>query len=593
MRVRVSIRLVARHAKSGREAAVETPAAEAQAVELPGGAGGVRVWLAERTDSTGSLVLRLRCKAEMPDGWVLYEAALAFELDPAGWSLLLPSGWGREVDPIPADLDFVGNYPGWSALAQLVILQSADGGLSVSATDAGLELKELRARMVGGEEGARLRVEITRVPEKHGDSWLVMGLCDVLLSPHAGGWEVAAADYRRRQEQIRPGLARPREPHVLVQADPVWLVHDCFAFPPHTMEDLLAAAAALEAPVLCHYYNWADAPFDTRYPDWVGFRDGAVERMRRLAAAGIPTTPYLNGRCWDTTTESYRRQGRPAAVRDVAGEVVTEIYPTSHIDLGVICPSSQAYRARIVEAAGRLAGSGADLAGVYLDQLGAAFGLRCYGDGHDHAGGGAKSWNAGQREMVAGIRRRWREAAGTEPMLTTENASEPLVDLLDGFLYYCGRRDDGLGRPAPLWQAIYGDVGGCFGDDYGKDFSMAEGRPPDRLVRRLARQAIFGNSLGWVAPQLVLGEYEAVGRLIRSARSARLEHLPCFRGGLPCTDALDSTGERAGVFLSAWRADGATAALAVNPSGAPAEFRWPDGHSGRLPAWSAEGRRLD
>jgi len=140
---------------------------------------------------------------------------------------------------------------------------------------------------------------------------------------------------------------------------------------------------------------------------------------------------------------------------------------------------------------------------------------------------------------------------GSEPLLTTENASEPLIDLLDGFLYYCGRRDDGLDRPAPLWQAIYGDVGGCFGDDYGKDFSVAEGHPPERLVRRLARQAIFGNSIGWIAPQLVLGEYEAAGRLIRSARSARLEHLPCFRGGLPCTDALDSTGERTGVFLSA------------------------------------------
>ncbi|MCG3180606.1 MAG: hypothetical protein BIFFINMI_02968 [Phycisphaerae bacterium] len=589
--VGVSIRLALRRRDGDATLAVTVPPMLMQLVEFPQSAGLATVWLDRRDEPGGAIAFALRCEARLADGWALYDAALQFDAPAAGWRLVLPSGWGRELDPIPDALDWTGNYPGWSACSQLMVLQSSSGGLSVSARDAELELKFFRA----SRHGDRVRLQVVRVPEWRGGAWRVDGPCEILLAPHAGGWDAAAADYRRRQEQIRPALATPRPMHPLLAVDPVWLTQNCFCYPPDEVEDTVALAAEWACPVIVHFYNWQNGGFDTRYPNWVGVRERAVGQFRALAAAGIPAIPYINGRVWDTTTDSYAAVGRPTTVLNVAGKREVETYATSnYIELAVTCPAQRAHHAKVREVATHLAEAGFGLPGVYVDQLGAAFGLRCYADRHGHPPGGAASWPAGQREMVAGVREDFARVIGCEPILAIENASEVLVDQVDAFLYFCGRPDESLGRPVPLWHAIYGDMASSFADNFNfsKEGALSDGRPAAGMMARLARQAVFGSQLGWLSPRLLTGDYAAAGALVCRARAARLPLLPLIRGRGFCADLLDSTAERTGVFLSAWRDVDRTVALAVNPSCDPVAFAWPDGQRARLDPCAAASRRL-
>jgi hypothetical protein len=343
---------------------------------------------------------------------------------------------------------------------------------------------------------------------------------------------------------------------------------------------------------MCHFYNWQDAPFDTRYPDWMGYGDAAVGQLDALAEAGIPVLPYVNARLWDTTTESWRETGRKVALQKLQGGPEIETYPTCSVELAVACPSQSAYHSKVIEVCQSLADSRFEYPGIYLDQLGAAFGLRCYADDHGHAAGGARSWNAGQRRMVAKLRSVLVEKMACEPILMCENASEPLVDLIDGFLYYCGRRDEPLGRAVPLWHVIYGDRATMLCDYYDRDLDLVDGKPSPNMLGRIARQAIFGNCLGWLSPHFLTGAYESVATLIRNARSARLPILEFFRTGLLCSDSLDSTSEITGVFQSAWRRNGEQVGLAVNPTDHVVEFAWPDDSKDTLEPFSARHRRL-
>jgi len=593
--VELSVRLVAAATEGDRESAVELACRPRQEVAFAEGIGRGQVWMDERSEDDGALAFRLRIRADLAAGWVLREAALRFAVAPAGWQIVLPSGWGRELPRVPADLDFTGNYPGWSALAQLVVLQASEGGLSVSARDARLELKWIRARRAAtlGRGGDRLLIEFARAAEQVGGVWQVDGDCDVVVAPHAGDWVSAARDYRRRQEAVRPALKSPGPPHPRLEGDPVWLTQNCFVFPPHSAEETAAAARQLGGPVLCHLYNWQDAPFDTRYPEWVGLRAETPRQVATLTAAGIGVVPYVNARLWDRGLDSWASHGRPSAVRDRRGEAIVETYPTTSASLAVMCPDADPYQDRVIDVCRRLAESGLGFAGIYLDQLGAAFGVPCYAAGHGHPPGGAASWNAGQRRLVGRIRAALAAAAGPAPILTTENASEPLVDLIDGFLYYCGVRDEPLGRPVPLWQAIYGDFGRTFAEYFDQDLAPVAGGPSPGLMLRLARQAVFGSGMGWLSPRLVTGPFAAAGALIRNARRARRPMLPFFRQGRLCVAGLDTTGQAGGAVQAAWRLGDETVCLAVNPDRSETAFTWPDGKKATLGPCSADRRRLD
>lgn len=593
VRIPVTVFLSARRRSDGHEVSAEVPALPQQTLELPEAAGTARVSVEERAEADNSLAYRMTVEAQTDAEWLLYEAALCFRIPGDDRAAIIPSGWGREISTFPPDFEYEGNYPGWSCHAQIIILQGAGGGVSLAARDPALELKYLRLTICREREPESFSLQIARVPQFIDGAWKVQGECDVLLSSHASGWETAAKNYRLQQEKVRPELRSPHPLNPLIVNDPFWLTHDCFAYPPHTMEHALRAIAELNAPVLIHIYNWAAYEFDTHYPDLLASRDGADHDIKTLTAAGASVIPYLNARLWDTTLDDWPSLGRNAAAKDPRGEPLIESYAfTSNIPLGVACPSRPEYRRRVTEACLATVRRHA-LKGVYLDQCGAAFGMRCYAENHHHPPGGAISWNDGQRAMLADIRACLETAISRPPLITTENASEPLVDLLDGFLYWCGRPHEKWGRPVPLWQAIYGDFGHSFADNFGKGSDNPQDSvPEDALRRKLALQAVFGASLGWLSPALVIDQHACSAQLMRNARTARLPYINIFRNGIPLSEALDSTGERVGVLMSAWKSDTRTVALAVNPTTEHATFPWPDGSREDLPPLQAAARTL-
>lgn len=582
------VRLIAQKRSGDASHEIRAPAILDRPFELPDGIGRGRVTVGSRHGANGSISFQVCCEAELVDGWLLYEVGLLFEVPDQEWRAVIPTGWGRELREIPLDFEYTGNYPGWSCMAQLMVLQKEQGGITLAVHDPSLELKYLHMR----RDQNFIELEVTRVPEFANGKWIVDGSCEVVLGSHQGDWEVAARSYRRLQEAIRPILGRGPRIHPQLKDDPFWLTYNCFAFPSHTPQQASRAIRELRGPTLIHMYNWTPYPFDTRYPELFEDRPALSDEIKRLKAVGAECHPYLNGRVWDTTVHTWKQKGEAISVRDYRNEIETEIYEySSNIPLAVNCPSQTDHHNLVADScAGVVERHG--LRGVYLDQLGAAYGLRCYADQHGHRPGGAKSWNAGQRELVKNVRDRLEETIGALPFLSIENASEPLVDLIDGFLYYCGRPHEKHGRQVPLWQAIYGDQGQGYADNFGKDYVSPSGGPSASLLEKLARQAVMGVALGWVSPTLVIDSHSAAGKLMRSARAARLPFMDVVRNGLPIPNALDTEG-RQGTFMGAWRTDDQTFALAVNPSAEERCFKWPDGKKGQLGTQEAMARRLD
>lgn len=557
--------------------------------EFPGSIGQGEITSRRSTNPDGEVFV-VNVDARISRSWVLYGATLRISTGREGWRLILPTGQGRELPEIPEDLEFVGNYPGWSGLAQLMVLQSACGGIGFRAVDKHLEIKEFHARV---DSLGRVVLEITRVPcEVSTDHWRVEPSCRIDLVVHEGTWVNAAKAYRQSQESVRPELCSPRPLPEVLQADPIWLTQNCFVYAPHSARETVSAAKQLAKPVCCHLYNWQDGPFDTNYPDWVGFAATTPSQMADLSKAGIPVTPYINCRIWDTSTSSWDTDGHEATVENVRGGFVEETYPTTDHRFAVACPSAAGFRDKLLHIARNLLDSGMGFSGLYLDQLGAAFSERCYRRGHNHPPGGSRSWVRGQRQLVGEMRELLEQRIADGGILTTENACEPLVDLVDGFLFYCGKRDDPLGRPIPLWQAIYGDICHNFAEHFDDDLEVEGGLVSLGMRQRIARQCIFGNAMGWLSPRYLVGEFEANRRLILRARQARRPLLKIIRSGTLVSQYLVSDGPEGTVFVSAWRYDGEFHGLAVNPGYAPSEIRWPDGEVGIVEGLDAVSRTL-
>ena len=551
------------------------------------GGGRAKVHIAKRSATETSFGFSVR--ASIANGWHFSDAAISFEIALPNASAVIPSGWGREISAFPDLFRYDGNYPGWSCCAQFMALQCAEGGISVSVVDPNLELKYLRLTRAAATR--RFQLDVIRVPERDGSDWVVDDTCDIILATHRGEWTVAAKDYRCRQNAIRPELNNPIR-HSLTNNDPYWLTHHCFAYDDHNEETMLDAIRALKGPALVHLYNWSGYPFDTNYPDIDSSRPTLEEEIVAMRKLGALSFPYVNGRIWDRSTESYKTSGKRAELIEINGKPATETYPsTSNAVFSVACPSDSSYRKRLVSVIESVVRRHR-LAGVYIDQLGAAFGQRCYADNHSHRPGGALSWNAGHRALLTELRTAIDPLAGGRAFLTTENASEPLVDLLDGFLYYCGRPYESIGQSAPVWQAIYGDFGHGFADNFDKDWTAADGGPSDALLFRVARQAVMGVSLGWLPPNLIVGAYEPVADLMNASRSARLPHYDFIRNATPLIAGLDTTGESTGALTGAWTDGSRTVALAVNPTRSAIEAKWLDGKRMSLPPLGAAARAL-
>jgi hypothetical protein len=212
--------------------------------------------------------------------------------------------------------------------------------------------------------------------------------------------------------------------------------------------------------------------------------------------------------------------------------------------------------------------------GVYIDQISAAAGMPCHGDGHGHPPGGGDFWAAGYRQMLADIRRQL--PAGR--MLTTEENADPWVDLFDGQLLVNTPLPSG--RLVPLFPAVYSGRSNTFGFQYigyPGDFQPS----PMPFRSKMARCFLWGAQLGWVQVGAMLNPaYRTEAEFLRAlARCRSLVHGYLAHGRL--LGEVEVTGdnpmvtingvgtrgkyeiELPAVMATAWRAEDGTSAVAL------------------------------
>lgn len=258
-------------------------------------------------------------------------------------------------------------------------------------------------------------------------------------------------------------------------------------------------------PLGVHWYNWHQNPFDNDYPHYFPAKPDFAPTVLVLQQDNRHLMPYINARLWDTRdkgTEDFEfsSKAKPATAKiEQNGQLVPmrEGYSSKESDgspvmLAAMCPSTKLWQDTVRDIVLRLTKEvGTDA--VYLDQIAAAGPVLCMDATHPHPVGGGGWWVAAYHEMLAKIR------AELPPgkVLTTECNAEPYINAVDGYLTWNWQYNGQV----PLFAAVYGGAIQMFGRAYGggPDANLA-------LRQRAAQQLAWGEQIGWVRPDFVLGE---------------------------------------------------------------------------------------
>ena len=282
--------------------------------------------------------------------------------------------------------------------------------------------------------------------------------------------------------------------------------------------------AYMDVPVGIHWYGWHLIPFDNDYPHYFPPIGGFVEAVKKVQDSGAYVMPYINGRLWDTRDRKaedfeFTSVAKPGATKNEAGEVYTESYGSREedgtpVELAVMCPYTELWQKKVHEICMRLfTECGVDA--VYIDQIAAMSPKLCMDRTHGHPLGGGTWWNEGYWKMLEAIRADM--PAGR--MLTTECNSEPFAHVLDGYLSWTWQHDGQV----PAFMVVYGGALQVFGRQYGGD----------ETARRMkwGQQFVFGEQLGWIAPQNLMNESEPTKAFYKAVAKVRWKLRDYFAHG--------------------------------------------------------------
>jgi len=249
-------------------------------------------------------------------------------------------------------------------------------------------------------------------------------------------------------------------------------------------------------PTAIHWYNWHQIPFDNDYPHYFPTKEGFAEGVAELQAAGVRIVPYINGRLWDTDTESFQAEGYKYCTRDREGEPYIEVYGSGQ-ELAPMCISQEFWQDTLHEIVMRLM-TEVNVDGVYMDQISAARPRLCYDAGHGHPLAGGHWWVDGYWQLLERIQ---RDIAQVSPdkMLTTESNAESYARWFDTYLM-CNSLGDGL---VPLFPAVYGSK--ILG--FGRYMSAEDWDAPETLAQKQGQIFVWGTQLWWSAPSVINHEF--------------------------------------------------------------------------------------
>ena len=304
-----------------------------------------------------------------------------------------------------------------------------------------------------------------------------------------GDWYDAAQIYRAfvlAEADWLPSFGRPDVPRWMRET-PLWFSGG--------VENVLKASEEIGVPAALHLYCWHKIPFDNDYPHYFPARDTAAAEIAALQERGIHVMPYINGRLWDPSTESYGpRNGKDASCRRPDGNLYTEIYPTSQVPNTVTCPASPIWHDVIMELADRIQDE-LGTNGLYIDQIAAAAPYPCYAKNHNHPAGGGEFWYHSYRDMMRDLR---KDHLRPGNIVFSEENAECYIPSFDVLLTVNTPHSPDC-RIVPLYPMIYSDRVITVAFTYSPYTDVRNGDFRYENMQCL----LYGAQLGWVDPRLL------------------------------------------------------------------------------------------
>lgn len=490
--------------------------------------------------------------------------------------LLVPmqSGVVNE-NPVAKLFKYEGKYPSGPAHMQFFSYYDERQGTYVACEDPLGRTKNLLATAVADDCKLSFLWFVGCPAGAGGNGFVTSG--EAVVATFAGDWFDAAQIYKKfaRTAAWWPASRTREDTPEWYRNLSVW-----FQTAVNTDEqvaDLIAIRNYLELPVGAHAYNWSEAkwpPF-TGHPYLTPPKPGFEERVAQLQAHSVHVKPYINARIWDTRekdkeitdpeSSEFLNSAKPSTVKLRDQSVAMEKYAKR--SFAAMCPATPFWQDTVKQLSATVAGYGVDA--IYFDQIGAAAPPVCFDATHPHAPGSGETWlEQGYWPMLSAIR---KELKPLHPQLAfdTEDAAEPYMNVLDGFLpwrfVYVGH--------VPAHQAIYAGRAQMTG-------RVNTAQPKAKFVVA-AEQMLFGEQIGWFGPSSLTKDPQ-LGLFVKKLAHTRQAFLPFFNEGdmlKPATWASPMPtitadwgyyGPRIittpALMHSAWRLGDMTAIVVVNTS---------------------------
>jgi hypothetical protein len=326
-----------------------------------------------------------------------------------------------------------------------------------------------------------------------------------------------------------------------------WQCHDVFnttgGDPDYVVKTTSDVADLLGQETLgLHYYEWQQGPeageknrykFDTHYPDYFPARAGFTDAVDSLRAKGVVAVPYINGRIFDVSSNSFKQDDGAQycskstderLVREpgdtVAGLKVSYETYGSRAVFCVASPATAYWQDKVAGAVAQLmeatTAGGAGAQGVYIDQVGASAPVLCWDAAHGHHLGGGRYWKAGYSAMLSKARAQVALARSLRPddngdtvdtavPLFTESNAENYMDNVQGFLVLNSWKNSvaqgvvprmeqrTTRRHVPAFPVVYGG----FYVGLGAEWFRADWQDHDWWCGKLAQTFSAGTQMGW------------------------------------------------------------------------------------------------
>ncbi len=360
-------------------------------------------------------------------------------------------------------------YPGPSAKFQFTAVynKTASSGLYMAAEDGEGYSKSLSESVYPDSVSAVL--SFRHFPDNRGRAGISFKMpYDVSAGPYSGDWYDAARIYRQwwtKQTWAGKGL-------LINRTDiPEWLKNSIIAYrfststPGRTVENNIKNLRFVQQltgnlPANAIWYapfdpgkETPDGLMDTGHGHKLPLKTGVTEALAEAAKLNTHVEAYVQSMIYDIRFDPSQAPGSSDAwkyvTRDQYGKEVW--YGVDGINYGALamCRFTEWWQDRLIEIGKSAVESGFD--GIYLDSFGKGS-PECFCASHGHSIGGGITALAGQRELIARMKKELRRI-NKDAVFSGEDAVEAFRDLLDTNLYSLNLWQDYI----PLYRVIWGD----------------------------------------------------------------------------------------------------------------------------------------